>query len=241
MKYLIVNADDFGYGAAINRGIVQAHRNGIVTSASLMVNTPGTEEAVALAAELPELSLGLHVNFTNEADRLVPFEDGSVARSELERQFERFAELTGRLPTHIDAHQHVHRSPGCLEHFRDLARRYGLPLREEPPVTYKGGFYGQWEYGISDPSKISLDALSGILRHEVGEGVYELGVHPGYRDPHVPYVYDKDREHELATLTDRRVRDLLAALDIELVNYLDLPKITQNALSLAPQEATVQM
>jgi predicted glycoside hydrolase/deacetylase ChbG (UPF0249 family) len=101
MKLLIVNADDFGYGRAINRGIVQAHRAGIVTSASLMVNTPATEEAVELATTLPRLSLGLHVNFTNEAQRLVPFEDPDTARWEMRRQFDRFVDLTGRLPTHL--------------------------------------------------------------------------------------------------------------------------------------------
>lgn len=231
MKYLIVNADDFGYGAAINRGIVQAHRAGVVTSASLMVNTPGTDEAVGLATEMPALSLGLHVNFTNEADRLVAFEDSAVAHAELYQQFDRFAELTGRLPTHIDAHQHVHRSPGCLELFRELATRHGLPLREEPPVTYKGGFYGQWEYGISDPSKVSFDALAGILRHEIEHGIYELGVHPGYHDPRMPYVYDRDREHELAALTDPRVRDLLESLDIRLTNYAELSTMRESLSS----------
>jgi predicted glycoside hydrolase/deacetylase ChbG (UPF0249 family) len=191
-----------------------------------MVNTPGTEEAVALAAERPGLSLGLHVNFTNEAERLVAFEEKAVARAELHRQFDRFLELTGHLPTHLDAHQHVHRSPGCLELFRELAACHGLPLREEPPVTYKGGFYGQWEYGVSDPSKVSYEAFSHILRHEVADGVYELGVHPGYCDPHVRYVYDADRETELATLTDPRARELLEALGIRLINYAELAAVS---------------
>jgi predicted glycoside hydrolase/deacetylase ChbG (UPF0249 family) len=231
MKYLIVNADDFGYGTEINRGIVEAHRVGVVTSASLMVNTPGTEEAVGLASDSPALSLGLHVNFTNEAERLVAFEDTNVARAELHRQFDRFQELTGRLPTHVDAHQHVHRSPGCRELFRELAARHGLPLREEPPVTYKGGFYGQWEYGISDPSKVSFEALAQILSHEVEEGIYELGVHPGYRDPRVRYVYDADREHELRTLTDPRVRERLDRLGIRLINYDDLSSVSAGRVS----------
>jgi len=69
MKFLIINADDFGYGAGVNRAIVLLHDQGVVTSAALMVNTPGTAEAVALASTRPRLALGLHVNFTNEAER----------------------------------------------------------------------------------------------------------------------------------------------------------------------------
>src|ERR1043165_1332955 len=99
MKYLIVNADDFGAGRGINRGIIEAHRHGIVTSTSLMMNTPFSAEAVKLAGEAWDLSVGLHATlpkeFTAEPER---------AREELHRQFARFVELTKRLPTHLDSH-----------------------------------------------------------------------------------------------------------------------------------------
>src|SRR5206468_2523251 len=58
MKYLIVNGDDFGYGRGINRGIVEAHERGILTSTSLMVKTPWSEEAAALSRSMPDLSVG---------------------------------------------------------------------------------------------------------------------------------------------------------------------------------------
>ena len=122
MKFLIVNADDFGYGAGVNRGVAEAYDRGLVTSAGLMVNAPGTEEAVRLAAARPGLSLGLHVNFTNEAQRLVEFDDPDVCGAELQRQLDRFVDLVGRLPTHLDSHQHVHRRRPCLPRFRELAR-----------------------------------------------------------------------------------------------------------------------
>jgi predicted glycoside hydrolase/deacetylase ChbG (UPF0249 family) len=219
MKFLIVNADDFGYGRAINRGIVQAHQRGIVTSAGLMVNTPGTDEAVGMAAALPKLSLGLHVNFTNEAQRLVEFDDPAICRAELRRQFDAFVERVGRLPTHIDSHQHVHRDKRRLPYFQELAGEHQLPLRDTPPVVYKGGFYAQWEYGVSDPSKVSLEALGRILRSELRDGVTELGCHPGHFDPDVHYVYHRDREAEMATLCDPGARELLAELGIELISY----------------------
>ncbi|MGH7420859.1 MAG: ChbG/HpnK family deacetylase, partial [Candidatus Rokuibacteriota bacterium] len=152
MKFLIINADDFGYGGGVNRAIALLHDRGVVTSAGLMVNTPSTAEAVALAAARPRLSLGLHVNFTNEAQRLVDFDDPEVCRRELRRQFDHFVALTGRPPTHLDSHQHVHRREDCEPTFLELAEEHGLPLRERPPVTFKGGFYGQWEYGVSEPA-----------------------------------------------------------------------------------------
>src|SRR5437660_7023341 len=60
-RRLIVNADDFGRSASINQAVVRAHREGILTSASLMVNEPGFPEAVALARENPRLGVGLHL------------------------------------------------------------------------------------------------------------------------------------------------------------------------------------
>src|SRR5260370_35383027 len=60
-RSLIVNADDFGRSSSINRAIVRAHQEGILTTASLMVNEPASSEAVALARENPRLGVGLHL------------------------------------------------------------------------------------------------------------------------------------------------------------------------------------
>lgn len=223
MKFLIVNADDFGYGAAVNRGIVEAIDRGVVTSVGLMVNTPGTAEAVAFARARPHVSVGLHTNFTNEAQRLVEFDDPPVCRAALREQFERFCDLLGRKPTHLDSHQHVHRRRPCNPSFLELAREHGIPLRDQAPVTFKGGFYGQWEYGVSDPSKVSYEALERILAHELDRGVYELACHPGYFDPEAEYVYHRDRENELRTLTDPRTRALIQRLGLRHISYHELP------------------
>src|ERR1035437_859076 len=58
---LIVNADDFGLSSSVNEAVIRAHREGILTSASLMVNEPGFDEAVKLARENPRLGVGLHL------------------------------------------------------------------------------------------------------------------------------------------------------------------------------------
>src|ERR1700722_15737800 len=61
MRRLIVNADDFGFTAGVNRGIVEAHCRGVVTSSTLMANGPAFSDAVHLARTVPQLSVGCHV------------------------------------------------------------------------------------------------------------------------------------------------------------------------------------
>jgi chitin disaccharide deacetylase len=222
LKFVIINADDFGYTRGINRGIAEAHRSGVVTSATLIVNGLATEEAVRMARDLPGLSLGLHVNFTNEAQRLVEFDDAKVASAEMRRQLDRFVSLLGRLPSHLDSHQHVHRHPARRPIFEQLAAEHGLPLRDTPPVVFKGGFYAQWEYGVSDPSKVSVDALERMIREEVKDGITELGCHPGYFDEAMEIVYHRDRETELRTLCHPRVREVLREEGIRLIGFQQL-------------------
>ncbi|MCM2334807.1 MAG: ChbG/HpnK family deacetylase [Anaeromyxobacteraceae bacterium] len=230
MTVLVINADDFGYSRGINRGIVEAHDRGVVTSTSLMVDAPRVEEAVALARTRPALSVGLHVNFTNEAERLVEFTDPAACRADLLRQVARFEALVGRPPTHLDSHQHVHRGRTPRPIFREVADRLGVHLRDEPPVVYKGGFYGQWEHGVSEPDKIGVPFLARMLREEFASGAYELCVHPGYFDDEATFVYHRDREVELATLTDPAIRAVIDGLGIRLVGWAGL------AAALAAEE-----
>jgi chitin disaccharide deacetylase len=226
LKLVIFNADDFGYSRGINRGIIEAHERGVVTSATLVVNGAATEHAVWLAQAHSKLAVGLHVNFTNEADRLIDLESGEACRAELRRQYERFLHLMDEKPTHLDSHQHVHRHPMRRALFEELAAEEEIPLRDKPPVVFKGGFYAQWEYGVSTPEKVSLDALMRILSREIGEGVYEMSCHPGYYDSSLKAVYHHDRELELKTLTDPRLPTLISDLGIQLISYRELPEVT---------------
>jgi chitin disaccharide deacetylase len=94
---------------------MDAHQHGILTSASLLVKTPGAEQAVALAAAFPGLSLGLPVDLRNELEE-TPVSPGGV-RESLRWQFRRFEELVGRPPTHLDSHHNVHRGPASATAF----------------------------------------------------------------------------------------------------------------------------
>src|SRR5215470_14022538 len=109
-RRVIINADDFGLSAGINRGILQAHDHGIVTSASLMVRWPAAGEAAAAASSRLRLSIGLHLDLGewrligdewNAVYQVVSTDDTAAAEPEIRRQLEAFRQLTGRNPTHL--------------------------------------------------------------------------------------------------------------------------------------------
>src|SRR6266540_5599158 len=120
MKYLIVNGDDFGASRGINRGIVEAHARGILTSTSLLVHGPASVEAAALGREHSGLSVGLHLAL----DAAAP----ERAAAECERQLARFVELVGDFPSHVDSHHDVHRNARVLAHALALAEHARVPL-----------------------------------------------------------------------------------------------------------------
>ena len=222
MKYLIVNGDDFGASHGINRGIVAAHRQGIVTSTSLLVTMPWSEEAARLGRAVPDLSVGLHVHFHSGGwEPLLERPDADSWRVELHRQCRRFEELMGRPPTHLDSHHNVHRDPRLLPYFLGAVRHYGVPLREHCPVHYLSKFYGQWG-GQTHLEQISVDSLLHMLKTDIQEGVTELSCHPGYVDPDFSSSYSAERETELQTLCAPSIRTALAEQQIQLVAYRDL-------------------
>src|SRR5438046_6864078 len=222
MKYLIVNGDDFGASRGVNRGIIEAHQRGILTSTSLMVNAPRSEEAAELSRTASELSVGLHIDVRNTLmETAVP---SPQLREELHRQFGRFEELMGRPPTHLDSHHNVHRDPRALPHLLELAREHALPLREHSPVQYFSKFYGQWA-GQTHFEQISAEKLTMLIKMEIGDGVTELDFHTGYVDANHPTSYSIEREAELRTLCDPRIRRVLVEQAIRLISYHDFAKL----------------
>ena len=226
MKYLIVNGDDFGASRGMNSGILEAHQRGILTSTSLLVNTPWSGPAAELSRSAPELSVGLHLDARQELRQ--PTAGSEPLRAALREQFLRFVELMGRPPTHLDSHHNVHRDPRALPCFLELAQEHSLPLREHSPVRYYPKFYGQWS-GETHLEQISVASLTRMLETEIGEGFTELSCHPGYVDADYPTGYSVEREAELLTLCDPRVRQVLAAQGIELISYHDLASLAASA------------
>lgn len=202
MTRLIVNADDLGYTEAINRGIVDAHERGIVTSTSLMVDRPAATHGVELTRG-SRLSLGLHAVLDGvAADR---------AEVELDRQLARFEELVGERPTHLDSHHHTHREDAYRETFGAFAEREGLNARDLT-VPHEPRFYGA--------QAITVERLLETLE-TLPDGDSELGCHPGYADG-LRSRYVEEREAELATLTDPSVRSRVGELGIELIGWAQL-------------------
>jgi len=215
-KLLIVTADDFGISRGVNRGIVEAHRAGILTSTSLMVNRPAAEQAADVGRACPDLSIGLHLELDADGARDVP--------TELTRQLSRFTELVGAPPTHVDSHHDVHKNPRVLPDVLALARRLGVPLRGYSHVRHLSKFYGQWG-GETHLEQISVDGLLRLLDTELGPGVTELTCHAGYVDEGLTSSYSVEREAELRTLCDPRVRPALVERGIRLVGFRDLPAL----------------
>ena len=155
---LIVHGDDFGFSEAINDGIVRAHTDGILTSASLVAAGRAFDHAIRLARTHATLDLGVHLTLTGErcaappaavasllcdgrslwptpAEFLKRFVRGAIAIDDVERELH--AQLTrvldARLPiSHLDGHQHLHALPGIRGVVAELARRYAIGFVRRP-------------------------------------------------------------------------------------------------------------
>ncbi len=159
MRRLIINADDFGLTSGVNRGILEAHRCGVVTSTSLMANVPHTGEAAALARAVPQLSVGCHVVLIDGSPMLpgrnipslVHSGDGHLRNTwtgfaaavllgrvqpheiatEVHAQIRRLRDL-GIEPSHLDSHKHVHLLPAVLQPMLEAARDCGIRAIRNP-------------------------------------------------------------------------------------------------------------
>ena len=227
-RYVIVNADDFGYSRGINRGIIESHERGIVTSASLMVKQHAAQEAAAYARGHPEMSFGLHVELRRWRLRRLAWRPSSRAASSLRRaiaadvnaQLGRFRRLVGDEPTHLDSHQHRHRHEPARSVLLEFAQQLRVPLRQfDQRVHFCGDFYGQID-GRPWPEGILPDALIDLLER-LPVGVTELCSHPGYADD-ISGWYKSERAQEVRTLCDPAVRAAIGRLGIKLATFRDL-------------------
>jgi len=161
VKQLVVNADDLGMTRGVNRGIIEAHRSGLVTSTSLIANGAAFEDAVARIRPCPDLSVGLHVNLTEgkplapgaksslagRRGRLYPLGAlaarltiGAVSSRDLEAEITAQAERVvgaGITISHFDSHQNIHLHPLAGLVLARVARRMNVPwirFRHQRPL-----------------------------------------------------------------------------------------------------------
>lgn len=229
MNYVIFNADDFGASTGINRGIIECHINGILTSTSMMVTGKAVDEAVRLSVGYPDLGIGLHFDVWGEDEREFDLSNHAALREEFRIQLDQFQQLMGRMPTHIDSHRHAHQRTGMLPIFRELVDPLGVPLRDSGgPVHYVGHFYAQWEWEVTDLDLVSVPTLQAILREQIRPGWNEVACHPGYKSDSFFSVYLAEREVEVRTLTDSKIKQTLAELDLKLVNYAEFNDLNRS-------------
>jgi predicted glycoside hydrolase/deacetylase ChbG (UPF0249 family) len=249
-RWLIVNADDFNLTPGVTRGILDAHRFGIVTSTTIMVNLPNLESSRTLAQTHPRLGVGLHLNLTfgppvlppekvpslvdegsrfiRDHGRLREAGDSLEIRQELAAQVERFRAVFGYSPSHLDTHHHVHRHPRILEAVLDLAVGLGIPVRAfEPAMAARIResclpAVDRAEGDVGPEPYWTTDRLLAFLA-TLQEGVTELICHPGYADEVLSASsYCTQREGELRALCDPRVARALAAAGIRRIAYAEL-------------------
>ena len=242
MKYLIVNADDFGLSDYINDGIIKGHQAGSITSTTLMIKREFVRDAVRLARENPALCVGLHLDM----DDLLGRDDKGAERfgmegisrmleepmffkeveAEIEAQIRAF-QNTGLELTHIDGHHHLHAIPELFPLIIDKMVSYGIKtirfskefdLIKYPPIEWSQPFFEEMK-GLLKKNNIKYadHFVTGWQPYDLKnilDGVTELMTHPGTKE--------EWRVRELETLTSQEWMETIKANKIKLISFRDL-------------------
>lgn len=181
-RYLIVNADDFGWTEGINAGIIETYKNGLTTSATLLATGAARDDAVRQARAEPSLGVGVHLSYelgrpliAGERLWAIFRRDGTArygtlglwagvgcrkaARRQLREHFRSQIEWVieqGVAPTHVDTHKHVHYNPIIMRMVCVLAGEYGIPAVRLPAESWRRGPGGRF-------TKLQLLLLRGTV------------------------------------------------------------------------------
>lgn len=225
MKKIIVNADDFGYREPINKGIIFAHQNGVVSSASMFVDREGTAESVTLAKENPSLGLGIHLDldkfFTVDHAMGIVTElinpDMEAVKGDIRRQIEKYFSW-GFAADHLDSHHHAHLDRRLFPLVCALAQEYKIPVvrffckyfenddecnrmrvvAEQHNLSFPDHFIEGWYWGnVDEPFEVA-----------------ELMTHPGYGELW--------REAELAHCCQPPLKQYFIDQKVDLLRFSDV-------------------
>ena len=229
---VIINADDFGLTLGNTQGIYHAHKHGIVTSTTAMMNSPHIKYAEELSKQCPDLGVGIHLTLTSRKPLTNPKtlvdENGNFFRkaailydehdpdydeiyAEWKAQMQKFISVFHRMPTHIDSHHHVHDwNDKALAVAQRLADEYGLKMRRHCEYTFVNEFYDD----------ISKENLIKVLEKYKGQDI-EIMCHPGCIDLELYRIssYCNQRIKELDVFCDPEVIQYCKDNDIELIHF----------------------
>lgn len=246
-KLLIVNADDANLTPGINRAILKAHDEGIVSSTTFLINLPVSSMTVRSFQKRKKLGIGLHLNvtlgrpaagpgrvptlvdpqgcFRKRADQVSRLPSAGDLAREYEAQITLFRKCFSRMPTHLDTHHQLHDNPRFLHAVVRLARRWKLPMRRS----------GLWKEGdtprglVSSRTRLGDLSPEGFWRKEkllkqlrnLRPGVSELMCHPGKADLRLRRLssFTEGREAELKVFSDPGMRKYLEGFRVRLTHF----------------------
>ena len=236
MKYLITNADDFGFTRDVNEGIVHAHRQGILTATTLMATGAAFDHAVGLARENPQLDVGVHLvlvgseGYPATVARLVASLGRIRIYDELARQIGKVVDA-GIRPTHLDTHKHTHLLPPVLEAIARLAKEFKIPWVRRPlasplqrVLTRHGCRTTDHFAGFAITGRYDAARLAKLIRR-LPEGVTEFMCHPGFCTAELERSHTRlkaSRRQELDALISAEVRVALEESNVVLTRYAAL-------------------
>ncbi|OGS20437.1 MAG: hypothetical protein A2252_10390 [Elusimicrobia bacterium RIFOXYA2_FULL_39_19] len=229
MKKIIINADDFGLTSKINQGVISAHKNGVVTSASMLASNraEGFDEAVALAKENPGLEVGVHIDLDRFFDvdqssgvifdwlqNPVPIEE---VKQEARNQINRI-KSQGLEPFHLTSHHHSHLRLESFPAIVEVANEFNIKV-----VRFSKRFFPSPEdyeknKKLLQQNKIACPEhfIEGWYWGNVDENytIAELATHPGYGELW--------REYELTACCNPQLKVYLNEKNIQLITFKDL-------------------
>ena len=246
VKRVIINADDFGLCESNTLGILSAHKNGILTSATCMMGMPYAELALKEARQCPDLGIGIHLtltvgkpvsegpkSFTDEngyfkKKKMYPKGQPEVDEDELydewKAQIEKFIAIAGKKPTHIDSHHHVHMLPWLNHIAKRLALEYDIPMRQRAQVldTYEYVFVDERFY----EEGVTYETLKTMLLED--REIVEVMNHVGFLDQPLYDMssYNLPRMKELEIIKSDEMKEFIKEHNIELINFSHVKKMS---------------
>jgi predicted glycoside hydrolase/deacetylase ChbG (UPF0249 family) len=248
-RQLIVNADDYGYTPGVSAGIRRAHREGIVSSTSVMMTMPSAvAELARLRLDTPTLGVGIHLTVTEGcpfrlprllSPRRLAVELATVQATELAAEWRAQVDAflaTGLPLTHLDSHHHAaYRHATALDVLFDLSSEYGVPVRNPYPIgdAAADGLADRFSRSrVPRPAHfldLFDDAPSAVALMRALEslptGTTEIMTHPGLVDDELRVLCGSRADLRLAELEAVTHPDLRASLErlgIELVSFAGL-------------------